>query len=157
VQVQATAAAAQSRKSRRRNTERGMYMPMLPGIDPASGATQCIVHAVSRQPILPAGQFLGPWNLEAPQRIFWTTRGMPSTGPAASSCGSGEALKIQPAPPGMPFGVHIDVITSMANVLGPVPGVDVMAKRSQGWVKCEDRLPYYRGSSCSLPLPRLHD
>jgi hypothetical protein len=43
------------------------------------------------------------------------------------------------------------------NVLGPVPGVDVMAKRSQGWVKCEDRLPYYRGSSCSLPLPRLHD
>jgi hypothetical protein len=29
--------------------------------------------------------------------------------------------------------------------LGPaVPGVDVMAKRSQGWVKCEDRLPYYR-------------
>jgi hypothetical protein len=42
-------------------------------------------------------------------------------------------------------------------VLGPVPGVDVMAKRPQGWVKCEDRLPYYRGSSCSLPLPRLHD
>jgi hypothetical protein len=32
-----------------------------------------------------------------------------------------------------------------------------MAKRSQGWVKCEDRLPYYRDSSCSLPLPRLHD
>jgi hypothetical protein len=43
------------------------------------------------------------------------------------------------------------------NVLGPVPGVDVMAKRSQGWVKCEDRLPYYRDSSCSLPLPRPHD
>ena len=43
------------------------------------------------------------------------------------------------------------------NVLGPVPGVDVMAKRPQGWVKCEDRLPYYRGNSCSLPLPRLHD
>jgi hypothetical protein len=44
------------------------------------------------------------------------------------------------------------------NVLGPVPGVDVMAKRSQGWVKCEDRLPYYKDSSCSLPnLPRLHD
>ena len=43
------------------------------------------------------------------------------------------------------------------NVLGPVPGVDVMAKRSQGWVKCEDHLPYYRDSSCSLPLPRLHD
>jgi hypothetical protein len=50
--------------------------------------------------------------------------------------------------------------------LGPVPGVDVMAKRSQGWVKCEGRLPYYRDSSCSLPLattttprprPRLHD
>ena len=32
-----------------------------------------------------------------------------------------------------------------------------MAKRSQGWVQCEDRLPYYRDSSCSLPLPRLHD
>ena len=30
------------------------------------------------------------------------------------------------------------------NALGPVPGVDVMAKRSQGWVKSEDRLPYYR-------------
>jgi hypothetical protein len=29
---------------------------------------------------------------------------------------SGSALKIQPAPPGMPFGVHIDVITSMANL-----------------------------------------
>jgi hypothetical protein len=47
-------------------------------------------------------------------------------------------------------------------VLGPVPGVDVMAKRSQGWVKCEDRLPYYRDSSCSLslattPRPRLRD
>jgi hypothetical protein len=42
-------------------------------------------------------------------------------------------------------------------VVGPVPGVGVMAKRSQGWVKCEDRLPYYRDSSCSLPLPRLHD
>jgi hypothetical protein len=45
---------------------------------------------------------------------------------------------------------------SVDNVLGPVPGVGVMAKRSQGWVKCEDRLPYYRDSSCSLPLPRLH-
>jgi hypothetical protein len=45
----------------------------------------------------------------------------------------------------------------LRHVLGPVPGVDVMAKRSQGWVKCEDRLPYYRDSSCSLPLPRLHD
>jgi hypothetical protein len=37
-----------------------------------------------------------------------------------------------------------------------------MAKRSRGWVKCEDRLPYYKDSSCSLPLatiprPRLHD
>jgi hypothetical protein len=37
-----------------------------------------------------------------------------------------------------------------------------MAKRSQGWVKCEDRLPYYKDSSCSLPLattprPRPHD
>jgi hypothetical protein len=45
----------------------------------------------------------------------------------------------------------------LGNVLGPVPGVDVMAKRPQGWVKCEDRLPYCRDSSCSLPLPRLHD
>ena len=26
--------------------------------------------------------------------------------------------------------------------MGPVPGVDVMAKRSQGWAKCEDRLPH---------------
>jgi hypothetical protein len=44
------------------------------------------------------------------------------------------------------------------NVLGPVPGVDVMAKRSQKWwVKCEDRrLPYYRDSSCSLPLATTH-
>jgi hypothetical protein len=37
-----------------------------------------------------------------------------------------------------------------------------MAKRSQGWVKCEDRLPYCKDSTCSLPLattprPRLHD
>jgi hypothetical protein len=48
-------------------------------------------------------------------------------------------------------------VASMGYVLGPVPGVDVMAKRSQGWVKCEDRLPYYRDSSCSLPLPRPHD
>jgi hypothetical protein len=55
---------------------------------------------------------------------------------------------------------------SLKNVLGPAPGVGVMAKRSQGWVKCEDRLPYYRDSSWSLPLattttprprPRLHD
>jgi hypothetical protein len=38
--------------------------------------------------------------------------------------------------------------------LGPVPEVGVMAKGPQGWVKCEDRLPYYRGSSCGLP--RLH-
>jgi hypothetical protein len=47
-------------------------------------------------------------------------------------------------------------------VLGPVLGVGVVAKRPQGWVKCEDRLPYYKGSSCSLPLatiprPRLRD
>jgi hypothetical protein len=27
------------------------------------------------------------------------------------------------------------------NVLGPVPGVGVMAKGPQGWVKCEDRFP----------------
>jgi hypothetical protein len=37
-----------------------------------------------------------------------------------------------------------------------------MAKRSQGWVKCEDRLPYYKDNSCSLSLAttprlRLHD
>ena len=31
---------------------------------------------------------------------------------------SGEALKIQPAPLGMPFGVHIDLIASMANLEG---------------------------------------
>jgi hypothetical protein len=37
------------------------------------------------------------------------------------------------------------------------PGVDVMAKRPRGWVKCEDRLPYYRDGPCSLPLTRLHD
>ena len=44
------------------------------------------------------------------------------------------------------------------NVLGPVPGVDVMAKRPQGWVKCEDRLPYYRGiAPATCHLPRLHD
>jgi hypothetical protein len=46
--------------------------------------------------------------------------------------------------------------TPAVDVLGPVPGVDVMAnmaKRSQGWVKCEDRLPYYRDSSCSCSLP----
>jgi hypothetical protein len=41
-------------------------------------------------------------------------------------------------------------------VLGPVPGVDVMAKRSQGRVKCEDRLPYYSDSSCSLSLVTCH-
>jgi hypothetical protein len=49
-----------------------------------------------------------------------------------------------------------DAESTHSHVLGPVPGVGVMAKRSQGWVKCEDRLPYYRDSSCSLPLPRLH-
>ena len=30
-----------------------------------------------------------------------------------------------------------------------------MAKRPQAWVQCEDRLPYYKDSSCSLPRP--HD
>jgi hypothetical protein len=30
------------------------------------------------------------------------------------------------------------------NVLGPVPGVGVMAKGPQGWVQCEDHLPYYK-------------
>jgi hypothetical protein len=40
-----------------------------------------------------------------------------------------------------------------AYVLGTVPGVGVVAKRPQGWVQCEDHLPYYyRGNSCSLPL-----
>jgi hypothetical protein len=43
----------------------------------------------------------------------------------------------------------------MKNVLGPVPGVDVMAKGPQGWVQCEDHLPYYKHNSGSLP--RLHD
>jgi hypothetical protein len=49
----------------------------------------------------------------------------------------------------------------ISNVLGPVPGVDVMAKGPQGWVQCEDHLPYYKDSSCSFPRPRprprLHD
>jgi hypothetical protein len=35
-----------------------------------------------------------------------------------------------------------------------VPGVDVMAKRPQGWVQCEDRLPYY---NFIYWTPRLHD
>ena len=58
-----------------------------------------------------------------------------------------------------PSSRNVDLNTRERNVLGPVPGVDVMAKRSQGWVKCEDRLPYYRDSPCSLPLPlpRPHD
>jgi hypothetical protein len=48
------------------------------------------------------------------------------------------------------------------HVLGPVPGVGVMAKGPQGWVQCEDHLPYYKDNSCGLPLattprPRLHD
>jgi hypothetical protein len=43
----------------------------------------------------------------------------------------------------------------VANVLGPVPGVGVVAKGPQEWVKCEDRLPYYKDKSCSFP--RLHD
>jgi hypothetical protein len=47
-------------------------------------------------------------------------------------------------------------------VLGPVLGVDVVAKRSQGGVKCEDRLSHGKDRSCSFPLattprPRLHD
>jgi hypothetical protein len=37
-------------------------------------------------------------------------------------------------------------------LLGPVPGVGVMAKGPQGWVQCEDHLPYYKDTSCSLPL-----
>jgi hypothetical protein len=49
--------------------------------------------------------------------------------------------------------------------LGPRPGRGLtlwLRGLSQGWVKCEDRLPYYRDSSCSLPLamtprPRLRD
>jgi hypothetical protein len=43
------------------------------------------------------------------------------------------------------------------NVLGPVPGVDVMAKGSQGWVQCENRHPYYKDNSCSLPRLHGHD
>jgi hypothetical protein len=39
------------------------------------------------------------------------------------------------------------------HLLGPVPGVGVMAKGPQGWVQCEDHLPYYKDSSCSLPRP----
>jgi hypothetical protein len=45
----------------------------------------------------------------------------------------------------------------LGHVLGPVPGVDVMAKRSQGWVKCEDRLPYYRNQKQLLQLTTCHD
>jgi hypothetical protein len=30
-----------------------------------------------------------------------------------------------------------------------------MAKGPQGWVQCEDRLPYVKDNSCRLP--RLHD
>ena len=41
------------------------------------------------------------------------------------------------------------------HVLGPVPGVDVMSKRPQGWVQCEDHLLY-----CNFNFiywtPRLH-
>jgi hypothetical protein len=36
------------------------------------------------------------------------------------------------------------VKTSPKNVLDPVPEVDVMAKGPQGWVKCGDRLSYYK-------------
>jgi hypothetical protein len=48
------------------------------------------------------------------------TRGVPKSqaSPSTKSKHSASALKIQPAPPGMPFGVHIDVITSMANLEG---------------------------------------
>jgi hypothetical protein len=51
------------------------------------------------------------------------------------------------------MGVHVNcdgdfpvftLYSRQQNVLGPAPGVDVMAKRSQGWVKCGDRLPYSR-------------
>jgi hypothetical protein len=31
--------------------------------------------------------------------------------------------------------------------VGLVPGVGVMAKRHQGWVQCEDHLPYYKDST----------
>jgi hypothetical protein len=37
-------------------------------------------------------------------------------------------------------------------VLGPVPGVGIMAKGPQGWVQCEDRLPYYK-----VALAACHD
>jgi hypothetical protein len=41
----------------------------------------------------------------------------PRCAPAAAFLDfSGSALKTKPAPPGMPFGVHIDLITSMANL-----------------------------------------
>jgi hypothetical protein len=32
-----------------------------------------------------------------------------------------------------------------------------MDKGPQGWVKCEDRLPYYKDNSCGLPGPHDHD
>jgi hypothetical protein len=44
------------------------------------------------------------------------------------------------------------------NALGPpAPGVGVVAKGPRGWVKCEDRLPYYKDNTCSLPRPHDHD
>jgi hypothetical protein len=92
----------------------------------------------------------------SPSGFHFCCRSVPSgcvqrTG--CSACGLGYPAHPTPGLVGSPH-VH---------VLGPVPGVDVMAKRSQGWVKCEDRLPYYRDSSCSLPplattpRPQLHD
>jgi hypothetical protein len=31
------------------------------------------------------------------------------------------------------------------------------AKGPQGWVQCEDHLPYYKDNSCSLPTAAVHD
>jgi hypothetical protein len=105
---------------------------------------------------------------------FHSGRVSSTSGPPALAQNSrksrGRALPATPATPARarpadpPLSGRHQPVTRRAsyfcNVLGPVPGVDVMAKRSQGWVKCkmcEDRLPYYRGSSCSLPLLRPHD
>jgi hypothetical protein len=68
---------------------------------------------------------------------------------------------------GVACGCHLDCLRHLPedssirivrmNVLGTVPGVDVMAKGAQGWVQCEDHLPYYKYNSCSLPRPHDRD
>jgi hypothetical protein len=68
-----------------------------------------------------------------------------------ATSGSQGPLSSGPAEPGRLYRMFILFL----DVLGPVPGVDVMAKGPQGWMQCEDHLPYYKDNPCSLP--RLHD